>query len=216
MNKTSIALVTSVLVAAGSISGCANQNYSNTQKGAAIGTVVGAIAGKGTGDNDKSRYLWGGIVGGLAGAAIGNYMDKQEQQMREELSDTGVDVYREGDNLRLVMPANITFDTNKTTLDQSFYPVLEDVATVINEYEKTTLRIVGHTDSTGTAEYNKQLSLARAEKVKSVLNQYGVDDRRVVTSGQGEFDPIASNETAQGREQNRRVELMIVPLRETS
>ncbi|WP_395339143.1 OmpA family protein [Ningiella sp. W23] len=198
------------------ISACANQQYSNTQKGAAIGTVVGALVGKGTGDNDKNRYLWGGIVGGLAGAAVGNYMDQQEQQMREELSGTGVDVYREGDNLKLVMPASITFDTDKAELDPSFYPILSDVSKVIQQYDKTTLKIIGHTDSTGSEQYNRNLSIERAQSVNVFLNNNGVDNRRTLIQGQGEDSPIASNQTAQGREQNRRVELTIEPLRQDS
>lgn len=194
------------------LSACANQNYSKAQKGAATGAVVGALAGKGTGDNDKNRYLWGAVVGALAGGAIGNYMDNQEDELRDELADTGIEVYREGDNLRLVMPSNITFDSGESSLNPRLFPVLADVSKVLNQYDKTSLQIVGHTDNTGSAQYNQQLALARASKVKGYLNQQGVDSRRMTVDSQGEFSPVSSNDTAAGREQNRRVELSIVPI----
>ncbi|WP_100643239.1 OmpA family protein [Alteromonas facilis] len=206
-------LTVALCLTLGLSAGCANQQYSNTQKGAAIGAVLGAIAGKGTGDHDKSRYAWGAVVGALAGAAVGNYMDEQEKAFRDELADSGVGVYRDGDNIRLVMPSNITFATNQAVLAAHFEPVLSDVALVLNKYDKTVLRIVGHTDSTGTAEYNLQLSQGRALSVQQSLLNKGVDSRRMVTQGMGEMAPIASNETAAGREQNRRVELTIEPLR---
>lgn len=191
------------------IAGCANM--SNTQKGAAIGAVAGALIGKGTGDNDKSRYLWGAAVGALAGSAIGNYMDKQEQEFRDELSGSGVQVIREGDSIRLQMPGNITFATDSANISQNFYPVLNDVAEVLKKYEKTTMIVEGHTDSTGDASYNQQLSLNRAMAVRNYLVGHGVDERRLTTYGYGESQPIADNNTESGRQQNRRVELKIIP-----
>lgn len=199
-----VTVATSVLVA-----GCANMN--NTQKGATIGAVAGALLGKGTGDHDKSRYVWGAAVGALAGSAIGNYMDKQEQEFRDELSGSGVQVIREGDNLRLQMPGNITFATDSASISQNFYPVLNDVAKVLQKYEKTTMMVEGHTDSTGSAEHNQQLSLNRAMSVRNYLVGNGIDQRRLTTYGYGESQPIADNNTASGREQNRRVELKIIP-----
>lgn len=195
------------------LGGCASgMNGSNTQKGAGIGAIVGALIGKGTGDNDKSRYVWGAAVGALAGSAIGNYMDKQEEEFREELADTGVEVYREGDNLRLYMPGSITFNTGKSNLDSSFYPILKDVALVINKYEKTTLMVEGHTDNVGADDLNQRLSESRANSVKNFLAQTGVDTRRISTVGMGEYSPIADNDTASGKQKNRRVELKIIPL----
>ncbi|RUO77843.1 OmpA family protein [Idiomarina seosinensis] len=191
------------------VAGCANMN--NTQKGAAIGAVTGALLGKGTGDHDKSRYIWGAAVGALAGSAIGNYMDKQEQEFRDELSGSGVQVIRDGDNIRLQLPGNITFATDSASISQNFYPVLNDVAKVLKKYEKTTMMVEGHTDSTGAAEYNQQLSLNRAMAVRNYLTGNGVDQRRLTTYGYGESQPIADNNTASGREQNRRVELKIIP-----
>lgn len=194
------------------MSGCAT-NASNTQKGAGIGAVVGAIAGKGTGDNDKSRYVWGAALGALAGGAIGAYMDKQEEEFREELAQSGVEVYREGDSIRLAIPGNITFETAKASIVTDFYPVLNDVAKVINRYEKTRLSIEGHTDSVGDANYNQQLSMQRANSVAAYLESNGVAVNRLQTVGYGESQPVASNDSASGRQQNRRVELRIIPIK---
>ena len=202
-----------VVASAVVLAGCQTP-MTNTQKGAAIGAVAGALIGKGTGDHDKSRYVWGAAVGALAGSAIGNYMDRQEQQFREELSGSGVEVIRDGDNIRLQLPGNITFASDSANISQNFYPVLEDVAAVLNKYNKTTMMIEGHTDSTGSAEHNQQLSLNRANAVRNYLVGYGVDSRRVTTQGFGESMPVASNDTAQGRQQNRRVELRIIPNQE--
>ncbi len=206
-NLVVVMTLTSILV-----SGCA-ANASNTQKGAGIGAVVGAVLGKATGDNAKSRYVWGAAVGALAGSAIGSYMDKQEQEFREELSDTGVSVERDGDNLRLIMPGNITFATGSANIVSNFGPILNDVVTVLNRFDKTVLHVSGHTDSVGNDEYNQQLSLNRANSVKNYLIQHNVDARRVTTQGFGESMPVADNSTESGRQQNRRVELTITPLK---
>lgn len=194
------------------LAGCAN-TASNTQKGVGIGAVVGALIGKGTGDNDKSRYAWGAVVGAIAGGAIGQYMDKQEQEFRDELADSGVEVVRDGDNLKLLMPGNITFETGKANISSSFYPVLNDVALVINKYEKTTLHVVGHTDNVGSDSQNQVLSEYRASAVKGYLTEHGVDGRRVSTLGMGEYQPITDNNSAANRQKNRRVELTIMPLK---
>ncbi|WP_416306048.1 OmpA family protein [Neptunicella sp. SCSIO 80796] len=205
-------LVVAVIFTTLSVGGCAT-NASNTQKGAGIGAVVGAVLGKATGDNAKSRYVWGAAVGALAGSAIGSYMDKQEQEFREELSDTGVSVERDGDNLRLIMPGNITFATGSANIVSNFGPILNDVVTVLNRFEKTVLHVTGHTDNVGNDAYNQQLSLNRANSVKNYLIQHSVDARRVTTQGFGESMPIADNGTESGRQQNRRVELTISPLK---
>lgn len=207
MKKLILAVaITSTFLAAG----CSN-TMSNTQKGAAIGAVTGALVGKGTGDHDKSRYVWGAAVGALAGGAIGNYMDRQEEEFREELSGSGIEVIRDGDNIRLQLPSNITFASGSSSISNSFGPVLTDVAKVLNKYEKTTMVVEGHTDSTGAAEYNQQLSVNRATAVQSRLMSGGVDSRRVTVIGYGESQPIADNGSESGRQQNRRVELRIVP-----
>ncbi|MEP1447294.1 MAG: OmpA family protein [Paraglaciecola sp.] len=207
MKNTIIAVALSSVI----ITGCAS-NTNNAQKGAGIGAVLGALAGKGTGDNDKSRYVWGAALGALAGGAIGNYMDKQESEFREELANSGVEVYREGDSIRLSIPGNITFANDSATLVTGFYPVLEDVAKVLNRYDKTKLSIEGHTDSVGNINYNSQLSMQRANSVANYLQGTNVDANRLQTLGMGESQPIASNDTAQGRQENRRVELRIIPI----
>lgn len=208
MKKTmAIGIITASLV----VAGCAS-NPSNTQKGATIGAVVGALLGKATGDNDKSRYAWGAAVGAIAGGAIGNYMDKQEEALRNELSDTGVQVVREGDNLRLIMPGEITFATDSSSISPNFNPVLHDVAKVLNNYEKTILMIKGHTDDTGSEQYNQALSERRAGAVRNVLVSFGVNSTRITTVGMGEYQPKVPNDTAANRSINRRVELEIQPL----
>ena len=206
MKKLVLAMTMSSLA----LVGC--ENMSNTQKGASIGAVTGALLGKGTGDHDKSRYVWGAAVGALAGGAIGSYMDKQEEEFREELADSGVKVIRDGDNLRLQLPSNITFATGSANISQSFNPVLDDVARVLQKYEKTTMLIEGHTDSTGSRDYNQLLSERRAGSVRDFLLNQGIEPKRTRAVGYGPRYPIASNDTAGGREQNRRVELTLVPM----
>jgi outer membrane protein OmpA-like peptidoglycan-associated protein len=207
MKKSIVAISVSLIF----LSGCM-ATASNTQKGAGIGAVIGAIAGKGTGDNDKSRYVWGAALGALAGGAIGAYMDKQEEEFREELKGSGVEVFREGDTIRLSIPGNITFATGEANIVTNFYPVLNDVAKVLNRYEKTKLSIEGHTDSVGDAAFNQQLSVQRANSVANYLESTGTVAGRLQTLGFGESQPVASNDTAQGRQQNRRVELRVIPL----
>ncbi|MGI0153092.1 OmpA family protein [Pseudidiomarina sp. WS423] len=205
MKKLILVVAMSSLVA----TGCANMT--NAQKGAAIGAVAGAVLGKGTGDHDKSRYAWGAVVGAIAGGAIGNYMDQQEEEFRQELAGSGVEVIRDGDNIRLQLPSAITFATDSTVVSEGFYPVLNDVAKVLNKYNKTTMIVEGHTDSTGAAEYNQTLSVNRANAVRNHLVGQAVDSRRVTTVGYGETMPVADNNTQSGRQLNRRVELRIVP-----
>jgi outer membrane protein OmpA-like peptidoglycan-associated protein len=206
MKKTMIAVALSTFI----LTGCTNT--SNAQKGAGIGAVLGALAGKGTGDNDKKRYVWGAALGALAGGAIGTYMDKQEQEFRDELADSGVEVYREGDSIRLSIPGNITFATGSAAIVTGFYPVLEDVAKVLNRYDKTKLSIEGHTDSVGDANYNRVLSIQRANSVANYLQATNVAANRLQTLGMGESQPIADNASAEGRQENRRVELRVIPL----
>ncbi|MCF6437534.1 MULTISPECIES: OmpA family protein [Pseudoalteromonas] len=190
------------------LSGC---EMTNTGKGAAIGAATGAVLGKATGNHKDKRIFIGAAIGAIAGAAIGDYMDKQEAAFRKELAGSGVEVIREGDNMRLVMPSNITFASNQATISPSFYNTLDAITKVMNKYEKTFLNIVGHTDSTGTSELNQRLSEQRANSVKNYLLGQQVLAARLHTQGMGESQPIASNDTEQGRAQNRRVEIQIIP-----
>lgn len=191
------------------------QKTSNTTKGAAIGAAAGAAIGLITGDDSserKKRALILGAAGGLAGGAVGNYMDKQEAKLREQLQGTGVSVTRNGDNIILNMPGNITFATNSADINASFYPVLNSVALVLKEFDKTVVDVAGHADSTGSDQLNLELSQRRAASVTSYLSNQGINAQRLIAVGYGESRPIASNDTQEGRAQNRRVEITLVPV----
>ena len=195
------------------------EKVSATAKGAGIGAGVGAVVGylasrdKSSKDR-KKRMLAAAGIGAIAGGGVGYYMDSQEAKLRKQLRDTGVSVVREGDNISLVMPGNITFDTNSGNLKANFYEVLNSVAIVLEEFDKTVVAVSGHTDSTGSREYNQQLSEKRASSVASYLKSRGIADARFEIVGFGEDYPIADNGTAEGRAQNRRVELTLIPITE--
>jgi outer membrane protein OmpA-like peptidoglycan-associated protein len=188
---------------------------SSATKGAAIGAGAGAVLGILTGDDSKERRkraLIGAGIGGLAGGAVGTYMDRQEAQLREQLQGTGVGVTRVGDEIVLNMPGNITFQTNSSDLNPQFFGVLDSVALVLKEYDKTVVEVVGHTDSTGAADYNQALSERRAATVASYVNTRGIDRQRILAYGRGLTQPVADNSTAAGRALNRRVELTLSPI----
>lgn len=190
------------------------QKTSNATKGAGIGALSGAILGAATASKEdrKKGALTGAVVGGAVGGGVGYYMDQQEAKLRQQLQGTGVQVRREGDNLYLIMPGNITFATGRAEINAGFYEVLNSVSLVLKEFNKTSIRISGHTDSTGNASSNETLSEDRAESVGQYLKGRGVAAGRIQTTGYGSRKPIASNTTATGREQNRRVELELLPL----
>lgn len=191
------------------------EQTARAQRQAVIGAAAGAVAGLITGDSSmerKKRALVGAGLGALAGAGVGAYMDRQEAKLRQELDRTGVSVTRIGDNITLNMPGNVTFATNSAALNANFYEVLNSVALVLNEYQQTVIEVAGHTDSTGTNEYNQTLSQQRADSVAAYLRTRGILADRIITVGMGEERPIASNDTDAGRQQNRRVELTLVPL----
>lgn len=210
------------LVTAMVLGGCTTVNpytrESQTSKatiGAATGAVGGALIGLMTGDNSKERRkqaLIGAGVGALAGGGIGYYMDVQEAKLRQVLEGSGVSVTRNGQNITLNMPGNITFDTASDAIKADFYDVLDSVALVLNKYPKTTVDVVGHTDSVGEAGYNQMLSEQRAGAVAKYLSGQKVLATRLLVQGRGENQPVASNNTEAGRKQNRRVEIVIVPL----
>lgn len=193
---------------------CATDPYTGEEKvaqtawgagiGAAAGAGIGALVGGGKG------ALIGAGVGAAGGAAIGGYMDMQARELRQELEGTGVRVAQQENMVKLIMPGNITFPTDSSTIKTSFNPILDSVAKVINKYEKTSVQITGYTDNTGSLAYNNELSLKRAEAVASYLRLRNVNMSRVMVAGMGPMDPIASNATVAGREQNRRVEIMLV------
>lgn len=191
------------------------ERTARAQRQAVIGAAAGAVAGLITGDSSmerKKRALVGAGLGALAGAAVGSYMDRQEARLRQELERTGVSVTRIGDNITLNMPGNITFATNSADLNAGFYDVLSSVAIVLNEFNQTVVEVAGHTDSTGSDEYNMRLSERRAASVAAYLRTRGVLQDRMIEVGMGKHRPIASNDTPEGRQLNRRVELTLVPL----
>lgn len=193
--------------------GCAsNGEMSNQQKGAIIGAVAGAVLGKSTSNHKDKRAVIGAVLGGIAGATVGDYMDKQEQELKKEVAGTGVEVSRNGDEITLSFPDKITFALNSSAIKPQLHTVLDDVANVMSKYDQTLIMIEGHTDSSGSEQYNQQLSEKRALSVYSYFEQQGLDSRRMIPSGFGEMRPIASNETAAGRAENRRVEIRMEPV----
>jgi outer membrane protein OmpA-like peptidoglycan-associated protein len=188
------------------------QKTSNTAKGAGVGAAAGALLGMLVGGKSRESALIGAGVGALAGGAVGKYMDNEEAKLRQQLQGTGVSVTRYGDNLILNMPGNVTFATNQSDVKADFYPTLNSVALVLKEYDKTLVDVVGATDSTGSPQHNMDLSLRRANSVAQYLQSQGVSPMRLQAQGIGPKDPIASNDTAEGRQANRRVELVLRPL----
>lgn len=203
--------------------GCTTDPYtgerqgSRTGYGAAIGAATAGALGyfiasdKGR-HNKRNTALIAAGVGALAGGAVGNYMDRQESKVRQQLQGTGVSVTRVGDNLILNMPGNITFAFGRDEINSNFYPVLNSVVLVLKEYDKTQIEVAGHTDSVGSDEANLALSQRRAGSVANYLSSQGVAPIRIQTIGYGEARPLASNDTDQGREANRRVELVLIPI----
>lgn len=186
-----------------------------TGRGALIGAAIGAAAGLLTGGDAverRQRALVGAGVGGLTGGAIGAYQDRQEAQLRRQMQGTGVDVVRNGDNITLNMPGNVTFAFDKADIQPQFQPVLDNVASTLQQYNQTVIEVAGHTDSVGSDQYNQQLSQRRAEAVANYLGSRGIMRDRMITVGAGETRPIATNDTEEGRAANRRVEITLVPV----
>jgi outer membrane protein OmpA-like peptidoglycan-associated protein len=192
------------------------QKMSNTAGGAMLGAVGGALAGAalgGRGHGARNAALIGAGVGALAGGAIGNYMDQQEAELRQQLEGTGISVTRNGDSIILNMPSNITFATDQDQVIPPFYRTLDSVAIVLNKFNRTLIDVNGHTDSTGSLQHNQALSERRAASVANYLgSRGGVDQRRMSTMGFGPSQPVATNATSDGRAQNRRVEVAIAPI----
>jgi len=187
---------------------------------AAIGGIGGALGGYLLGDivggrNDRTEKIIGAGIGGIAGAGIGAYMDKQEREMRARTAGTDVRVTRQGDDLILNIPSGINFAYNSATVEPQFRRTLDQVGQVLGEYDRTYVDIYGHTDSTGSDAYNQDLSERRAASVAGYLETRGVRAARIGIRGFGKTQPIASNDTEQGRAANRRVEIKIVPIPES-
>lgn len=222
MNTKAIKLIVAVTGIGVILAGCETldaytqeSKTSSATKGAIIGAVSGAVVGLVSGDDAverRQRALIGAGVGALAGGAIGSYMDKQEAQLRAELEGTGVSVTRIGDNITLNMPGNVTFATNSSDLSPQFFDVLTSVGKVLKKYDKTVVEVAGHTDSDGSDSYNLSLSQRRAGAVAQYLEGQQIISERIITVGMGESRPVADNSTAAGKQQNRRVEITMVPI----
>jgi outer membrane protein OmpA-like peptidoglycan-associated protein len=218
-NLTRFAALSMVLVF--SLVACTTVNPYTEEKqtskvaiGAGIGAASGALIGLITADSKdrQKNALIGAGLGALAGGGIGYYMDVQEAKLRQRLRGSGVSVTRVGNQIQLNMPGNITFKTGSPNINAGFYDVLNSVAIVLKEYKKTTVDVIGHTDSVGSASYNQRLSENRARSVAEYLSGQGILPARLLIAGMGESQPIASNSTPEGRAQNRRVTIQISPL----
>jgi outer membrane protein OmpA-like peptidoglycan-associated protein len=189
----------------------------NTGTGVIAGALGGALLGylTNTSNSEEGRKnaLIGAGIGALGGGAVGAYMDRQQRELEAELSGSGVGVARQGDNLVLRMPSDVTFATNQSSINNRFYPTLDDVAAVLNRYDQSIVDVIGHADSDGADDYNLNLSRQRASSVARYLVDRGVLADRLYVDGRGESAPIASNATADGKAQNRRVEILIRPFR---
>lgn len=205
----------SIFAALALVAGCTTVNPYTGQTQTAKstwGTAIGATAGALIGSTQSSEgALIGALAGGAVGGGVGYYLDVQAAELRAELASTGVQVVESDDSIRLIMPGNITFKTDSADINSSFYPVLNSVAKVLKKYSNSTVMVSGHTDSTGSAEYNLNLSRERAQSVASYLQGQGVAAARFEVLGMGSSNPIASNSTAEGRAQNRRTEIKIIP-----
>ena len=220
MNKLALTgLATAIAMLAGCATYTGQTNDPNdpnrTGRGAAVGAIAGAVVGAATGDNAterRQRATVGAAAGAALGAGVGAYQDRQEAALRRQMAGTGVEVERQGDNITLNMPSGITFDFAKYDLKPQFRPVLDNLASTLNEYGQTRIEITGHTDSVGSDAANMTLSQNRANAVAGYLGSRGVANSRMIVNGAGESRPVASNDTEAGRAQNRRVEITLVPI----
>ncbi|GMR16620.1 MAG: OmpA family lipoprotein [Gammaproteobacteria bacterium] len=223
MNKLIISLSLASLITLG---GCTTfdaytgeKKTSNTAKGAGTGAGAALLLSYLKNRNKSSkkrnkRMLRDAGIGAIIGGGVGYYMDTQEAKLRKQLRGTGVSVQRDGNNINLIMPGNITFATNRRNLRSDFYDVLDSVVLVVKEYNKTTIVVSGHTDSVGSATYNQKLSEDRARSVADFLVNKKVNPARIELTGLGEKNPIASNKSKKGRSLNRRVEITLFPITE--
>jgi len=217
--KKSQMIMIGLVVAMLPLSACVTdpETGNRTISKAAIGGIGGALGGYLLGDlvggrRDRTEKILGAGIGAVAGAGVGYYMDEQERKLRQQTAGTGINVIRDGDNLVLDMPSEITFGIDSANIDAGFRDTLNQVASTLAQYEKTYVDVLGHTDSTGSDAYNQALSERRASAVADYLSSRGVQSARLATRGYGESQPKASNLDAAGRSANRRVEIRLVPI----
>lgn len=211
--------LTAVVASVALLAGCTSNPYTGEQQAGKVGVYggLGAVAGAAIGAATSSKKdrkkgaLIGAAVGGLAAGGYGAYVDQQEAKLRQTLVNSGVQVQREGDNLILIMPGNITFASSSADISAGFYDTLNSLVLVFKEFNKNGIQIVGHTDSTGSLQLNQTLSNNRALSVANYLTANGVAGNRIAAYGAGPNQPIADNKTAAGRQQNRRVEITLLP-----
>jgi len=203
--KKSISVFLVVLLFLGSIS-CATSQQKGTVIGAAAGGVVGGLIGKKAGNTAVGAIL-GAVIGGAAGAYIGNYMDKQAAEIEKDIA--GAKIERIGEGIKITFDSGLLFDVDKAVLKEESRQELSKLATILNKYEDTEILLEGHTDATGSEEHNLELSRLRAQGVSNYLASLEVDPTRFTIMGYGESQPIASNDTIEGRKLNRRVEVAI-------
>ena len=218
------------LIVSAALAGCAaggpgfgenNRPFTSTETGILVGAASGAVIGAVAYNKDRSRgAVIGAIGGGLAGGAVGTYMDNQKRELEKNLAkeiqagEAKVDKMP-NDVVRVTMTSNTAFDTNSTSIKPGFYSTLDKLSDVVTRYNKTTLTVVGHTDNVGTDKYNQDLSQRRAYSVAQYLEGKHVNPVRLATAGKGEKEPVASNANEAGRQQNRRVEIYVEPVRES-
>lgn len=221
MNHHISKLFAIILAVLFTLSACSTVNPYTEEKqvskaaiGAGIGAASGAFIGLLTSDSKdrQRRVLLGAGIGALAGGSVGYYMDVQEAKLRQRLRGSGVSVTRSGNQIILNMPGNITFASGSPNINTNFYDVLNAVTIVLYEYEKTSVDVIGHTDSVGSESYNQRLSEKRAQSVAQYLSGQGILPARLLMAGRGEAQPIAANSTPEGRSRNRRVNIQITPI----
>ena len=212
--KRSLILATAAAMALGACTTDPNDPNRNTQQGLLLGGALGAAAGVITGNSPEERRrnaLAGAMIGGAAGGIAGSVLDRQEQELRQQFDDDRIRVTNTGDRLIVTMPNGILFDTGSAAIRPGLQSDLGVLAQSLQRYPNSTVQVIGHTDNTGSAAYNQSLSERRAESVASRLVDNGVSPQRLRIIGRGEDQPVASNLTPEGRQQNRRVEIVIIP-----
>jgi outer membrane protein OmpA-like peptidoglycan-associated protein len=204
-------VLTGIVIAGVLLGGCGCATMNNTGKGAVIGAAGGAAAGALVGraaGNTLVGAIVGAAIGGTAGAFIGRYMDKQAEEMRRDLE--GAKIERIGEAIKITFDSGLLFDVDRYELRPASRDNLAKLAVILNKYPDTNILIEGHTDSTGARDYNLTLSERRARSVSSALARLEVQSSRFNVMGYGPDQPVATNDTAEGRQQNRRVDLAIM------